>query len=358
MSIWFFSDPHLGVVRNSHTTVASRQRLRQKVFDTVARRVQGDGTPAICLGDLFDTSDNDEATILQGYNIVNRCKVVLAGNHDLPNREGKLSSVQLLAEIFPDRIVINDVGSYGCRAYLEGSKGAEVLIMAVPHCSSQALFEASLDEATNDARVDASLAEKAGRALSPRFLCLHCNYGSNFIQNDASLNLTRERAEQLLEVFDYVLLGHEHMPRRLHGGRLIILGNTHPTSFSDLSDKFVWEFNGSGFIPHETWSMDDGYRRINIAQGGIDVPESVEFVEVAGTAEPEDMPRIAQEIAQLWKTHPRLLAVRNAVECEALAPAQTSEIQRVMDLPTKVSEALAGDEKLRGLWLHYLGDVA
>jgi DNA repair exonuclease SbcCD nuclease subunit len=343
MSIWFFSDPHLGLVRTSHTTVQSRAALKQELFRVAARLIEITGSDQLfCLGDLFDTDTNDEATILQGAEIIKRCTMVLGGNHDLPNREGKLSSLQLLDQVIPHKIVCGSTDEPGF------GRGINPAVYFVPHMATQELFEQSLGEARADA--DSLKGAYPGSAL---ILCLHCNYNSGLIHNDASLNLTREKADELLSSFDYILLGHEHESRTLHGGKLIILGNTHPTSFSDISDKYIWEFEDGKFTPHMIWSKQAGYRNIDWEAGTGEISDTVQFIEITGKAPAERLPDIAQNIAKLWKTHTNLLMVRNNVESDISLPEVDVAVSRTMDLPSRISHALA-DSDLLSIWNHYV----
>jgi hypothetical protein len=266
----------------------------------------------------------------------------MAGNHDLPNREGKLGSLQLLADMLPgdcderSPIVLGSVSQPGFD--FVGDCGAYVYL--VPHMATQELFDISLDEVTDFVGRDET-----------SILCLHCNYNSGLIHNDASLNLTAERAEKLLETFDYVLLGHEHMPRTLHNGRLIILGNTHPTSFSDVGDKFLWEFDGKQFIQHPIWSKADGYRELRYGDS-VRMDELVQFIEVTGTVPSEQLPNIAQAITKLWKEWPNLLMVRNNVQSDSIVPEVDHAVCRSLDLPSRISAALESTD-LHSIWQHY-----
>lgn len=344
MSIWFFSDPHVGVNRSSHTTNASRERLREAVFQAAmgAVGVAGGDDPVYCLGDLFDTDTNSEVTILQGHQIARECDRVLGGNHDLPNREGKLSSLQLLDQTMPGSPIV--VGGsephFVCDVLPEGMS-----VLMVPHMLTQELFEQSLLASLTIAKTHRRV----------RILCLHCNYDSGFIQNDASLNLSKEDAEFLLETFDYILLGHEHMPRTELDGRLIILGNTHPSSFADISDKFIWEFDGERFHRHMIWGLDKGYQRIKW-DDLLDAEISAQFVDVVGSATAAEMPTIAAAISNLWKSSPHLLMVRNNVECIESTSATPVSATRALDIPTRVAAALDGTD-LRPVWDSYLEKV-
>lgn len=349
-SIWFFSDPHIGTMRTAHTTQASRLRLRDAIFQQALRLVSPHNHSTYCLGDLFDTESNDERSILDGWQIASRCQRVLAGNHDLPNREGKVSSLQMIAEMMEyGRVVLGATDEHGYRFTSE----PEAVVIMVPHVATQELFDKSLNEAW----------KHAARCTRDRaiILCLHCNYNSGLIHNDASLNLTSYQAEWLLEKFDYVLLGHEHMPRTLHEGRLIILGNTHPTSFSDISDKYLWEFDGKEFKKHLIWDASLGHCDVDWqtlvkpwaeAQATRIHAEGAQFLDITGVAPPDMLPKVAAGIAQLWRDNPDLLMVRNSVQSEFVAP-EVQKATRSLDLPARISTALA-DTDLLPVWQSYL----
>lgn len=339
MGLRFFSDPHIGTVRTSHTTVPSRQALTRTLHQQALLASDYQDGPVFCLGDLFDTDSNSEASILQGADVVMRCTAVLGGNHDLPNREGKLSSLQLLDSVVPGKIVCGSTDEPGFMFH----QTQEAVVYMVPHMATQDLFDLSLTEAA--AHADSLTGE-------PKILCLHCNYNSGLIHNDASLNLTKEKADALLSSFSYILLGHEHASRVLHGGGLIILGNTHPTSFSDISDKFVWDFRDGVFTSQTVWSKKAGYRELDWEVGADSIPETVQFIEVSGNAPAERLPDIAQWISTLWKNYPNLLMVRNRVESSSITPEVDVSMPRSLDLPARISTALASSDLLP-LWEQY-----
>ena len=80
----------------------------------------------------------------------------------------------------------------------------------------------------------------------------------------------------------------------------------------------------------------------------------MQFVDVTGSATLEQMPDIAQQVAQLWRDHPGLLMVRNSVECATSLAAIEVETHKHLDLPSRISTALEGNDLLP-LWTHYLG---
>ena len=217
MQILFASDFHIGLTRTANHTSESSQR-REAASREMLRQVLA--TPhdlAVCGGDFFDKFSNPETTIIDAMEYADQFDVILSGNHDHSQRADTKSSLDVIASANLERGAVTSEPFFGKNLYL------------VPHCLSQELFMAALDDAQ----------QRAARAEHnvPRILVTHCSYDLSFELSTSSLNLTRERAEQLLTAFDYVLLGHEHVAREDFDGRLQVIGSHFPTSFSDLTDK-------------------------------------------------------------------------------------------------------------------------
>jgi DNA repair exonuclease SbcCD nuclease subunit len=341
MATIFWSDPHLGLNRTSHTTPASRKALRELLYLQalqVSTTTSKDRT--VCLGDLFDTTDNDEATIIQGATVASQCSLVLSGNHDLANRDGKVSSLSLIGELVKDSAIAIDDSEPG---FFEVAM-TDCTIYAIPHKRTQELFDQSLRNlpwvAPNE----------------PRIVVLHCNYASGFATDEASLNLTKEQAAELTERFDYVLLGHEHIPRSDFGGKLQILGNTHPTSFSDISDKFSWTLVDGVLTPTKIWSTER-HRKFTweeLLQPDQDYGD-LQFIEITGTAPATKLPEVAKAIQKLWSLAPDALMIRNSVKAESVV-VEALELNRALDIPSRITDELQGSTLLP-LWLSYLGKI-
>lgn len=351
MALVFWSDPHLGLNRTSHTTPQSRKALRDKLYQQALNVTQGNDT-YICLGDLFDTTENDEATIAEGAAVAARCSLVLSGNHDLPNRDGRLSSLQLIGELNDKAAVALDDDSQNHFRL----SFPEAYVVAVPHKRTQELFDASLHE----------LRDYSSAKDRPSILVLHCNYNSGYAHDDATLNLTRDQAEHLLTRFDYILIGHEHIARSDFDGRLQLLGNVHPTSFSDISDKFVWRFDSEGLQPMQVW---DAYRYtildwetlllVNIPypeQADLNPFHDKQFIEITGTCPAARLPEVSKAVQKLWSQAHDALMIRNNVKAEAIEIAEAPQMQKALDIPSKISAELQGT-KLEGLWNSYLSKI-
>lgn len=229
--IVFYTDPHLGLKRLANTTHDSAERLRKAIFSSamaVKQILSGHPPFRICLGDLFDSYSNDEETILQGYDLMSFTDVVLAGNHDVIARAEKFSSLGLLQK-FVSGVAMLNYGDAGHATYEVGNTD----LFFIPHTATQELFEQSLQGAEKEA-------EKSEKW---KVLCLHCNYNLGHETTETTLNLSEERALELLSSFHRILIGHEHNTRQFFDGRLTILGNIHPTGFTDISDKYAWAYD-------------------------------------------------------------------------------------------------------------------
>lgn len=350
MKIRFFTDPHIGLNRTSHTTPASRAKLKQALVDQVLA-LQDTDLRTVCLGDLFDTFDTDNQSLLNGIDIFKRNDLTLFGNHDLSNRVDQLSSIEVANRICNpgDIFLERDNGVTSPTANTMGSVKGKM--WWVDHKLNQEIFEGALQDAYD-------------RAGEGDILLLHCNYNSPFATQESTLNLSRDDAETLLEKFSYILMGHEHMPREDFDGRLILLGNTHPTGFSDISDKFAYDFeieDGKviSIVKEQIWDENLGYLSLDWTDLSelTDVSPMVQFIEVKGTADQQHMPFIASQVAKLWTLSDNLLMVRNAVTSIAGVNEITiNEATRCQSVPERISTELAGT-KLEPLWSAYLGAI-
>jgi len=329
-----FTDPHLGTRRAAHTTRESAKRLTRALFDQAMAVVTGKPLP-ICLGDLFDRAFNDEATLVQGYQVASNCLFTLAGNHDETNREGTVTSLRALREM---GIQLSAAPDLSKPFYTAGHDG----IYTVPHHASQELFETALFHAAEHAAET-----RAGKAS---VLMLHCNYDApDFMQvEDDTLNLSADVAERLLNAFDYIFLGHEHRPATYFDGRVVVLGNTHATSFADISDKYCYTLSiGDDHVSldkHLIWSASERFREIRF---GDEIPDltGVQFVSVFGIAEADQSVEVSDFVQSIWAAGQDLLAVRNAVIIQqGFAEAEAGEAPALGDIRGLIGKELAGGD--------------
>lgn len=333
------SDYHLGTKRAAHTTRDSARRLQGMLYTQAL--VASEPPHSLCLGDLFDRAHNDEATLVQGYAIANRCDMVMAGNHDLTNREGVITSLDAVQRM------IDPVNTASTLRHIEVVTAPDMStpyfhtwnqFWVVPHHASQTLFEKALFEAKANAD-----AQEDGH----RYLLLHCNYNCPFDTEDSTLNLSPEVAEGLLEIFDRVFIGHEHNPKVLCDGRLVIVGNTHPTSYSDISDKYRWELDARSdeLTKVLIWEKAYAYREIEYGRPLPDL-SGVQFVDVVGAEPVENGTEVADYVRSIWEAGNKLLAVRNNVEIiDHLADTSVDTSKpALVDLKQRIHDDLDGSD--------------
>lgn len=348
MKITLMTDPHLGVNRQAHTTRTSAQRLQDQLYEQAMGVVQRAKHPVFCLGDLFDKAFNQERIIAQGIKVASGCRMTLSGNHDETNREGTITSLQLVEE----------AGAPICRApdlsnpYFEHFDGTQQAgVYMVPHHASQELFLAACQDAANHAAV-----HRDGMAS---VLMLHCNYDFPLAITDNTLNLPAEFAEQLLENFDLIFIGHEHNGSTHLDGRVVVMGNTHPTSFHDVGDKYIYhlDLETAEYEKELIWSEKSRYREVKLGEAIPDLL-GVQFVDVVGQDTAANAHEVSQFMAEVWKAgdcvmgpesmENSLLAVRNKVALkDSLADVDTSlEQVQLDDLETALRKDLAGSDLL------------
>lgn len=354
MTTTVFTDPHLGRTMQAHTTASSRARLTASIYDTTLGSLRGAPVgPKVCLGDLFDKFQNPEHIIQQGLNVASYCDRIMAGNHDVTNDRTKIGSLQLLAGVAQNlpntaEVLIVPFGQAEC--YLKEIDGKDFIF--IPHHTTDTLFAASLKDAEDWARNHRLQGDK-----TKTYLCLHCNYDSGFATDETALSLTRKEAKTLLEAgFDYIVIGHDHHPREDFDGRVIILGNMHPTGFGDITHKRMLQINDDGSHDFVTvWSPEEKYALLDVNKIlGVAVADYLEvvpdFIEIEGTISPDRVLDLAKAIRALWALEP--MAIRNKVEIEKVG-AHGSVNHDFASIDKVVLEDLADEPELRDLFLSY-----
>lgn len=346
--ITIFTDPHLGTARQAHTTRESSSNLQLSLFWQAMSIVNTGEYPKVCVGDLLDKSTNNEVIIGQAHDVAKGCEWVLAGNHDETNREGTLSTLRLLKQQGLGIIATPDLTN----PYFEARES----LYMVPHHASQEVFEQAMRNAAEHAA-----AHRDGLAS---YLFLHCNYDFNLATEDNTLNLRRELAKELIASFDFIFIGHEHNGSVDLGGQVVVLGNTHPTSFHDIGDKFIYhlELDTAELTKECVWSAADHYREIKIG-GEIPDLKGVQFVDVTGTDSVANAVEVSEFIREVWKAGEYqacgepgtelkncndLFAVRNKVDIKDSLQDVDTEFNEVIteDLQTRISKDLAGSDLL------------
>lgn len=235
MKLLIVSDPHLGLTRSANFTAESSQAREAESRRVLGLALDTPHDEAICGGDFFDKFSNSEQLLLESLHYAEAFGFILAGNHDLSNRQSAKSSLEVV-----DRVLQNGVFEKLV------SDSETVSMHFVPHCLTQDLFEHELDQ----------LCAEAGKR---NLLFLHCNYDIPFEQDYASLNLSAKRAEQLLEKFDHIFIGHVHTPSDHFNDRLHVIGSHFPTAFDNLTDKrhLIYDSTNNCVTPIWHWKASE-----------------------------------------------------------------------------------------------------
>ena len=343
----FSSDYHLGVNRVAHTTPQSRLKLKEAVYQQAMSVLKEGNAINICLGDLFDKFSNNEEVIRQGAEVCRQCAFVMSGNHDMSNRETARGSFELLHSLGGFNTVTGTLITHPME---------DTTVVFEPHCLTQEEFVSRLNS-----RLHMKVTHRVDKT---KFLLLHCNYDSKFPQKDSTLVLERDMAEKLLEVFDYILIGHEHNSRTDFDGRVICVGNTFPTSFGDISNKYVWEWDGSELRNKLVWRHQLRFKQITwevllsnlsglIDERVIYELSEIQFIRVTGTAPATKMPEISKAINRLWELVPSALMIGNFVQAEELLIEGINPTEgKVIDVVGQISTELQGNVTERW-WTKY-----
>lgn len=229
MKILIYSDPHIGLQRQANMTPDSNRRREENSLKTLSETTE-DYEAVFCLGDFFDKVSNPEEVILSAVPIAQQTDIILAGNHDEANRLDKESSLRVISEMLPGKCLIADHEKNDGFTLEIGT----TLFCFAPHALTQEAYMDMVDGLVGAAE------------SSPKFrvLCLHCNWDMNPDRLDnATLNLTKTKAEELLQHFHYILIGHVHTPVDMYEGRVKIVGSCSPTAFDNLDSKRMLEYD-------------------------------------------------------------------------------------------------------------------
>jgi DNA repair exonuclease SbcCD nuclease subunit len=321
MLVAFWTDGHLGIRRASHTTVASQELLRTFLYEEIMAMLDRIDAKAaeihepiliVNLGDLVDLFTNKEEIIDQALSVVKRCDYTLAGNHDLRNNAELMSTLQFIkrqTENTDNHVIISPDPANGYYAQEWLDKDNNVDITFIPHCFTQAAFEASVRGAAEARDPD-----------SFSILCLHCNVGEvhGESESDSSTLVLTAELQNVVKDFSLVLVGHEHNSKRTKN--IQILGNFFPVSFGEIGDRFLWWFDTEKktLTKEALTTKDDQYVAIPadmLIECGGEMDVYQRMVEITGDIDAEQYPELSRSLLKFWRQNAEVLfAVRNSVE--------------------------------------------
>jgi len=323
MLVGMFTDPHFGLRRLSGTTSATQDQfenlLAEKAEAAVRLLKEHGAEETYCLGDLFDKFSNSEKVIKRAGKLLNEIDFVLAGNHDISNVVGRISSLHLLKELNSGSCVIDISPDPSLPCF-----GVRGNFFSVPHCISGKVFEDSIKLAC----------EVASKVEGNVYLLLHCNASSAELgtgfggagPSETELWLTPELQEICEEVFTRVFIGHEHEPKYYRKGELttlkdakiVILGNTFPLSFGEISDRYVYLLDTETNEITKVRSVDS--REVLTVADVSEISESLEvttpFLKIIGDLSYADAPKFGAQLYKMFKNNPGLFVIGKYYEEE------------------------------------------
>lgn len=331
------TDWHIGVSRSGGTTPASQVALRTALVDTLAECL--DDNPHLIAGDLFDKFQIDTSEVLKTYKVFaewlakyGQPLTLIRGNHDHNERGSQVSSFDFLATVleqqFPTLVTVaRDVTHW--REFI-----------LVPHLPNQDLLDQAIE----------NLGDVAGK-----FVVFHANLANKFAEaSDHSLNVSTEQVVDLIGRGATLLFGHEHISRSLYNGRVIVLGNTHPSSIADCighGSKYAYAIDG-GVSKVETWSSE-GYVEMDWQE--LDYDSTASFIRVTGSATVEQAEAVVEAVAKFRSKHSAFV-ISNAVRVDGVASQEalesaSAETIRSFDVMSALLEGFDERERevLRGL---------
>lgn len=302
MSLVVIGDMHLGYERKSFSTKAARDRYKKAVFNKAKQSIQEGAKlgPVIMVGDLFDKANNDDNTLAQGISICNTkgLELVLAGNHDLVNKDKHSTTLSMVKEVVDVDIPTPLYNEY----FFSENKyeGSKYTVYSVPYSYTQDLFLESLDKAK----------ERAEELKKPCVLVLHTNYNLAFDKVDTTNNLEPDKAKELLSTFDFIFSGHEHNCSERLSGRLIMTGSVMPVSTSELETKYMFELTDEGVVKkHVIWDQAAS-KTYDVNDMPEQLPEGTEFVVVSGQSDRSTATAGMKTVVNWWKNCQSLLVCK------------------------------------------------
>ena len=359
MKFLIMSDPHIGKNLTAHTTKKSRTIFKQNLLASalaVTTQVPDkklgieispqDFDACICLGDIVDRYDNDAQTVMQAHQLMQNVDLLLSGNHDVHNDASAVGTIDILQEIHPDNIIRAKFDEN--RVEVEDT--GDELVVSIPYLSSKERFESAL----------VSAMDKAAGEARPCLLLLHCNYDSGYAEKDTELNLSSKTALNLLQHFDYIFIGHDHKFKTDHGGRVIVMGNTYPTGFGDVSSKYHALYDNGKVTFHKHWDHEKHSIKVDVEQllNPEYDPSGRQFVEITGTVAPDQLFNLAKAIKREWTLGEDTVAVRSNVTIAVgnADPSQDLQTPQKPKLTEVVEQELKEQPELLKLWKEITSD--
>lgn len=330
MSILVLNDAHLGVKRVAGTTIWSQLALREFVADSLFQCLAtANSNKCLFAGDLFDNFTIDTNDIAKAIEVFARAWLskgkhlwLVAGNHDDSAKGNKMSHFELLCTAlrtaFPDLVHVTSVGGYSPG---DGWVQVDNVIAVAHHCDQNAFLH--------------TLRSLKHLYVDGNFVIVHANFDNGFAaRSDHSLNVDREMAAWVTELGAKLLFAHEHQPRVMMDGNVIIMGNQWPTSIADCignEAKFGHVISDT-IQPFETWNVHNkhGFGLMDWHQLGEGLVPFEGFIRVTGDATAEEASTVMTTISR-FRMKSKAMVVTNHVTIDGIAAAEDDEEEIEID---------------------------
>ncbi len=341
MSTKISTDWHIAVSRSGGTTPASQTELRKYILKSFADCL--DGTDHLVCGDLFNSFMVETAEVLETYKVLatwlakyGKSLALMRGNHDFSIRGSQESSFDLLSSIlqihFPAQVIVaRDVTIWKN-------------FILVPHLPNNDLLDMAIEDI---------------EFVKDKFVVFHANLDNPWAEAaDHSLNVSMQQAKDLVARGATVLFGHEHVSRRLLGDKVVVLGNTAPSSISDCLGndfKFAHRLEDGVLSTIPTWSRSGPNGYVEMDWQELDYDAEASFIRVTGEATAEQAEAVVEAIAKFRNKHSAFV-ISNAVRVDGVASQEalesaSAETIRSFDVMSALLEGFDERERevLRGL---------
>lgn len=259
MKLLHFADLHLGV--ESYGRVESPSGLSSRVvefldlFDRlVSCALEEDVDLVLFCGDAYKSRNPSQTLQREFAKRVNRLAssnipvVLLVGNHDLPNAEGKANTLEIY-----DTLAVNNIYvASRPDVYLVNTKNGPIQVATLPWPRVNALLSREENAAINFEELNRKVEDSLARVISglaqriqkdyPAVLAAHLWVSGARIGSEKNMILGQDHALLLsniaLPVFDYIALGHIHRHQLLcQQPPVVYAGSLGKLDFGDEGDS-------------------------------------------------------------------------------------------------------------------------
>ena len=306
MALKITTDWHIGVKRNAGTTPGSAEKLGAYLHSALHDALFSDLKSAhIIAGDIFDRFTVDTADLIHTYttlakwlDISNEQLVLMRGNHDYQPRGASASSFDLLTHIlsaqFPDQVVV----------VTEPTEWRQFIF--IPHLPNNEILQLEIDKL---------------RDVSRRIIIFHANLDNPWAaESQNSLNVSMDAANALVAQGNIVCFGHEHQPRTLNGGKIIVLGNVVPSSVSDClgnDTKYHTLVDGLDVTRVPVLNVREVFCEMDWKELD-ETPAHMQFVRVTGDCTSNEAAGMISAVSKLRQKHSAFV-ITNSVKIEGIA---------------------------------------